>query len=97
MAACIWSVAATRAGGIPEIVRHGQTGLLAQNRNPESIAETIVSVMTDSASARDRAENALQMLKKEFTTERMVRETAGFFQELLSRPSHDFSRGNAKP
>lgn len=40
-------VVATRVGGIPEIVRHGETGLLVDPRSPQSMAEAIVSLLRD--------------------------------------------------
>lgn len=38
-------VAAFACGGIPEVVRNGETGFLAQERTPEALAECIVSVL----------------------------------------------------
>ena len=38
-------VAAFACGGIPEVVRNGETGFLAQERTPEALAERIVSIL----------------------------------------------------
>ena len=38
-------VAAFACGGIPEVVRNGETGFLAQERTPEALAECIVSAL----------------------------------------------------
>lgn len=38
-------VAAFACGGIPEVVRNGKTGFLAQERTPEALADCIVSVL----------------------------------------------------
>ncbi|MGH2637417.1 MAG: glycosyltransferase family 4 protein, partial [Actinomycetota bacterium] len=44
-------VVATRAGGIPSIVEHGVNGILVPPRDPESLAEAIDTVLTDSGLA----------------------------------------------
>jgi glycosyltransferase involved in cell wall biosynthesis len=41
-------VVATRAGGNPELVEHGVTGLLT-NRTPQSLAEALSAILTDSS------------------------------------------------
>ena len=45
-------VAASRAGGIPEIVQHGETGLLFPARNPEAIADAVIKILKDCKAAR---------------------------------------------
>jgi glycosyltransferase involved in cell wall biosynthesis len=55
-------VAATAAGGIPEVVAHGETGLLVPPRDPEALAAAIVELLDApdrrrafGAAARERA------------------------------------------
>lgn len=52
-------VAAFACGGIPEVVRNGQTGFLAQERTPDALAECIVSALemgpVEIAAIRNRA------------------------------------------
>lgn len=47
------AVVGTPAGGIPEVVRHEETGLLARDEDPLSLAEQIQRLLTD-ASLRER-------------------------------------------
>ncbi len=75
-------VVATAAGGIPEIVRHEQTGLLAQNRDPDSIAENILRALHDNEGSADRAEKAYSMVCNEFGIQTMIDKTAQLYQEL---------------
>lgn len=46
-AACGVPIAATTAGGIPEVVENGETGLLSPPRHPEALAETLVRLIDD--------------------------------------------------
>lgn len=49
--ACAVPVVATRHGGIPEAVRHGETGLLADERDDRAIADALETILSDSALA----------------------------------------------
>ncbi len=42
---------ATDVGGIPDIVRHEQTGLLVPQKDPHALAEALRRVLTDRAFA----------------------------------------------
>jgi glycosyltransferase involved in cell wall biosynthesis len=45
--ACNIPVVATSSGGIPEIVRHGQDGLLVKAGNKEEMEEALLRMLTD--------------------------------------------------
>ncbi len=67
-------VLASNIGGIPEVVENGETGLLADPRNPEAIAAHIVCLARD-ADLRDRLGKAgKERWRDRFSVERMLRE-----------------------
>jgi len=78
-------IVATRAGGIPEIVRDGETGLLVPTRDSAALAEAIVRVLNDAALARRLANAAGALVRREGTKERMVGETITVYREVLAR------------
>jgi glycosyltransferase involved in cell wall biosynthesis len=45
-------VVATRAGGVPEFVQDGQTGVLVPPRDPDALAEALLALIADPARAR---------------------------------------------
>jgi glycosyltransferase involved in cell wall biosynthesis len=58
-------IAASRVGGVPEILEDGVTGLLVESRNPEAMAKTIFQLLSNAdlrsrlgSAARARAESA---------------------------------------
>jgi glycosyltransferase involved in cell wall biosynthesis len=51
-------VVSTGPGGIPAMVRDGETGLLVRRRDPEAMAAAVASLLTDPASARAMARRA---------------------------------------
>ncbi|HBL19107.1 MAG: hypothetical protein A2X36_16255 [Elusimicrobia bacterium GWA2_69_24] len=62
--ACRIPVAATRAGGIPEVVTDGTSGRLAPPRDPQALAETILDSLQDGPAARRRAQAAGEALER---------------------------------
>ncbi len=68
-------VVATRAGGIPEIVRDGETGLLAEPRDPVSLAAAVVRLLDDPALARRLARTGQALALERFSADAMVEGT----------------------
>jgi glycosyltransferase involved in cell wall biosynthesis len=81
-------VIASRAGGLPEIVEDGVTGLLTSNQ-PGAIALQIRRLLADPSLAKQLAARARCRVEKEFSTERMVQETVRVYERVLdcSKPS----------
>lgn len=69
--ACGLPIAATTAGGIPEIVRDGESGLLAPPRDPEALAGAILRLLEDRLLAGRLADRARAGLPA-FGLERMA-------------------------
>jgi glycosyltransferase involved in cell wall biosynthesis len=59
-------VIGTRVGGIPELVRHGQTGFLVERRNPAEIAARILDLLGDSDLRRRMGEAGRRLALEEF-------------------------------
>ena len=50
--ACAKPVVATRGGGLPEIIRDKETGLLVPVKDPQAIAGAVLQLLADKALAR---------------------------------------------
>jgi glycosyltransferase involved in cell wall biosynthesis len=74
-------VIASSVGGLPEVVRHGETGLLIP---PEDIAVAIRRLRTDHAFAATLGANGRRMVQEKFTVQHMVRRTMEIYQQVLS-------------
>ena len=78
-------VVATAVGGVPEVVVDGQTGLLVPPRDPEALAQAIITLLRNPGRARAMGEAGRQRVLEHFTVERMVAETERVYQALLVR------------
>ncbi len=76
-------VVATRVGGLPELVVHGQTGLLIEPDDPAALASAIQS--PTSAELREMGELGRLKWRTEFSIERLDRELMALYKEVLTR------------
>lgn len=77
-------IAATTAGGIPEVVDDGVTGRLVAPRRPDALARALVDLL--SASPADRAAMGgagRRRFLERFSVDRMVEETLNVYRECL--------------
>lgn len=76
-------VVASRAGGLPEAVEDGVTGLVVEN-SPEAIAQAIRRLLADPSGARRMGLKGRQRVAERFTVELMVRKTLEVYRKVLS-------------
>jgi glycosyltransferase involved in cell wall biosynthesis len=77
-------VVATRAGGIPEAIVDGETGILVPPNDPESLASAITCLLNDPEHRERLAAAGRQRVIAEFSVERMVQNTLAVYQRRLS-------------
>jgi glycosyltransferase involved in cell wall biosynthesis len=76
-------VVATDVGGLPEIVRDGETGFLVPPRDPEALAERVSQLLSDPALARDMGERGRRRQREEFSRDAMVAQVSELYRRLL--------------
>jgi hypothetical protein len=76
-------VVASNVGGLPEIIRHGENGLLVDNA-PESIAAALRQLLDNPAFAQRIGDAARRTVRENFTVEHMVRRTMEVYRQVLS-------------
>ena len=77
-------VVATGVGGLPEIVREGETGFLVAPRDPAALAERIGRLLADPALAREMGERGRRRQQEHFSREAMVAAVTGLYERLLT-------------
>jgi glycosyltransferase involved in cell wall biosynthesis len=70
--ACGVPVVAPDVGGIPEIVRNRETGLLVRQGDPAALADAVLTLLKDPALARRMGESGRRFALRRFSVETMV-------------------------
>ena len=84
--ACGKPIVATRAGGIPEVVVDGETGILVAPRDDRALASAIVTLLKDESRRRRMGEAGLARVRAHFSAERMVQDTLRVYQRVAMHP-----------
>ncbi len=77
-------VVATAVGGVPELVRHEETGLLIPPENPTAAAEALLQLAQDPALAARLGAAGRQHALAHFSLEAMLDQTESLFRALLA-------------
>jgi glycosyltransferase involved in cell wall biosynthesis len=72
-------VVATRVGGVPEVVTHEKTGLLAPRRDPQSVAGHICRLLADPILRRKLGEAGRREVEERFNISDRVSELLGYY------------------
>jgi glycosyltransferase involved in cell wall biosynthesis len=76
-------VAATNAGGIPDVIADGVNGLLASIEDPQALGDRIAQLLSDESTAR-RVAQAARSSAEEFSVERMTDRTLAVYERVLA-------------
>ena len=76
-------VIATPVGGIPEIIRDGETGLLVEPRDSLALAEAITRLLQDPKRASELGLKAQSLVREEYGAESMVRKIERIYLGLM--------------
>jgi glycosyltransferase involved in cell wall biosynthesis len=81
-------VVVSNTGGLAEVVQHGQTGIVTQTNNPDSLAWGIVEVLKNPDASKIFVENAYQDLDLRFSWKKLAKETIAVYQQVSEERSH---------
>lgn len=76
-------IAATSVGGVPELVEHGETGLLSPPKNPVELADNILWLLDHPAEALKMGKVARDRVVPAFGVERMVERIEDLYERLM--------------
>ncbi|MCE5230682.1 glycosyltransferase [bacterium] len=77
-------IVATRVGGVPELVRDGETGILVEPESPKALADGIEKLLADRELARSLAANASGFVRQ-FSRESYVETLQNYYEELYEK------------
>lgn len=76
-------VVATTVGGIPEVVDHGQDGLLVPPRDSDALAEAVISLLQDRETRHRMGQRALEKTRNELSWTTIARQTMEVYQAVM--------------
>src|SRR5215468_5452388 len=95
--ACSRPIVATRAGGIPEVVDDGVTGVLVPARDHQAMADAIVALLEDRPRRTAMGNAGLARVNARFTVETMIVGTAAVYARVAGTPhAEDTARHPAR-
>jgi len=77
-------VVATAVGGIPEVITHGETGLLVPPRNPAALADAILKLLNHPTEAARLGQQGRERVLRDFSATEMARRTAEVYRRVLA-------------
>lgn len=78
------AVVATKVGGIPEIIVHGQNGLLVNPRDPDALAKQILKLLENDKLRQELGIAGQHTVKDRFSLERMVTQYSMLYSEVVT-------------
>lgn len=78
-------VVSTSLSGIPELIRHEQTGLLVPEMDVNALAATIKSLINDEELRKKYAQNGRNIITREYDSLKNVTQLADVFQQVVSQ------------
>jgi len=79
------AVIASAVGAVPEVIEHGQTGLLVEPGNADDLEQAMLLLLNDASLRRRMGENARESVSR-FSSERMARNYLDFYQRMGHLP-----------
>lgn len=79
-------VVATGCGGVPELIKHGETGLLVKPKDPDAIAAAVNFLLADPMRRMQIGESGRLAVRKLFDKNRMLREYEVLYERAAQKP-----------
>ena len=74
-------VVATKTGGIPWIIKSGESGILVPPKNPEALAEALKKLLGDEKLRKRMGKKNREIISQKFSFEKMLKETIDIYNK----------------
>lgn len=79
----------SNVGGVPEIIKHMETGLLVQPRNPEELAKAILELAENDELRNTMGANAIKLMQEKFSASVMAKDILELYYEVTRRKTYE--------
>jgi len=91
--ACGTPLVSFRVGGIPELVRPGITGYLAEPGDANDLSNGIIQLLEDEALRQEMSQRCRAIALKEYPLELQVQRYLELYRQVLANSRHDSAQG----
>ena len=85
-------VIATRVGGIPEIVKHKENGMLVEPNNVDELVSAIIYMLNNKEEAKNMGEEGAKTISEKFRSETVADKLERIYEEVISNYSSNRRR-----
>jgi L-malate glycosyltransferase len=78
---------ATKVGGVPEVIQHGESGFLADVGDVEAMANYAIETLSDETRLRERGKRCRKFAQARFCTSKIIPQYEEFYRRVLERSS----------
>src|SRR5215472_9987904 len=83
--ACEVVPVATRVGGVPEVIEHGETGFLADVGDVDTMAQYAIELLSDDGELAQMRKKARSVAQARFCSSRIIPQYEEFYRRVLER------------
>jgi glycosyltransferase involved in cell wall biosynthesis len=83
--ACEVVPVATRVGGVPEVIDHGETGFMGEVGDLDTLAEYALEVLRDEARLRAMGKEARKRARARFCSDKIIPEYENYYRAVLEQ------------
>ncbi len=76
-------VVSTPVGGIPEVVKNGENGILVPKEDPDSLSESVLRLLNDEELLKRLSNNAYEFVKQYYSIETYTKNLFGLYRWIL--------------
>lgn len=76
------AIAASEVGGIPQMITQGQTGILMQPKDENSLQDALTKLLANPELCKQLGENAREKIQKEFSIEESMKRLLSIYEKL---------------
>ena len=78
-------VVASSVGGVPEVIRHGETGFLVPPRNPSALSQHLAWLLREPNQGKAMGQTSRQLIDSHYSMETMVKKTEALYSSLWEK------------
>ena len=77
-------IVVTEAGGMPEVIKNHENGLMVSQKNPDLLTKTINGLLANKNIAKEMAIAAKNQVTKKFNLSTMIKKTENVYNGILT-------------